>query len=55
VNRTALLILTASFFAVVHAQSPVALMVTQGKAQYNSIKNNLLKAAEKMPEDAYSF
>jgi len=55
VYRSALLILAASLYAVVHAQTPVALMVNQGKAQFNSIKNNLLRAAEKMPEDAYSF
>jgi uncharacterized damage-inducible protein DinB len=55
VNRPALLTFATALCAFVYAQSPTALMVNQGKAQYNSIKNNLTKAAEKMPEDAYSF
>ncbi|HLK67060.1 MAG TPA: DinB family protein [Bryobacteraceae bacterium] len=52
-NRTLLLILAASVAGAVHAQT--AALITEGKASYNSIKNNLLKAADKMPEDAYSF
>lgn len=36
------------------AQDPAAL-ITQARNGYNQIKNNLSKAAEKMPEDAYSF
>ena len=30
-------------------------MSTELKAAYNSVKNNLLKSAEKMPDDSYSF
>ena len=53
-NRWALLILAAGFAAVVHAQS-AAPLITEAKATYNNVKNNLLKAADKMPEDAYGF
>src|SRR3954454_24180686 len=34
------------------AQSPV---IAEQKAAYTNNKNNLIKAAEKMPEEAYSF
>ena len=34
------------------AQNPV---IAEQKAAYTNNKNNLIKAAEKMPEDAYSF
>jgi len=30
-------------------------MVTENKQNYEAIKNNIMKSAEKMPEDAYSF
>ncbi len=30
-------------------------VITESKAAYTGVKNNLLKAAEKMPDDAYSF
>lgn len=40
---------------VAQAQSPVSSLITQQKNAFNNIKNNLQKAAEKMPEDAYSF
>ena len=48
-------VLAASLAGVVQAQTPVASLITQGKGSWNGIKNNLLRAAEKMPEDAYSF
>ncbi len=51
-NRTLLLILAASVAGALHAQNP---MIAEGKAAYTGIKNNLLKAADKMPEEAYSF
>ena len=54
-NRTAVFVLAASLAGVLHAQSPVSSLVTQQKNAFNNIKNNLQKAAEKMPEDAYSF
>src|SRR5436190_13640529 len=37
---------------LLHAQDPLS---TEAKQAYNNIKNNLMKAAEKMPEDAYDF
>jgi len=46
------LILAASIAGALHAQNP---LIAEGKTAYTSIKNNLLKAADKMPEDAYSF
>ena len=30
-------------------------MIAEARQTYNGVKNNLLKAADKMPEDAYSF
>lgn len=51
-NRTLLLILAASIAGTLHAQNP---LIAEGKTAYTGIKNNLLKAADKMPEDAYSF
>jgi hypothetical protein len=52
VNRSLLLLLAASVAGSLHAQNP---LIAEGKAAYTGIKNNLLKAADKMPEDAYSF
>ena len=37
---------------VLPAENP---MIAENKGAYTNVKNNLLKAAEKMPEDAYSF
>ena len=54
-NRSALLILTASLAGVVQAQSPVSLMITAQKTVYNNAKNNWLKTAEKMPEGDYNY
>jgi hypothetical protein len=55
VNRHSMLMLAAfaNVFAgsAVYAQAPAAEL----KAFYTSIKNNVTKAAEKMPEDDYSF
>jgi len=53
VNRTVMLILAASVAGALNAQTSA--LITVGKNSYNQIKNNLLKAADKMPEDAYSF
>src|ERR1041385_7416116 len=52
VNRSLLLILASSLAGALHAQSP---LVAENRPAYNNIKNNLMKAADKMPEDAYSF
>jgi hypothetical protein len=53
-NRPALLLLAASFGGVLHAQIPASLISDQ-KAAYTAIKNNLMKAAEKMTDDGYNF
>src|SRR5262245_43045751 len=55
VNRIAGLILAASIAGPLRAQPPVGSMIAQQKNAFNAIKNNLQKAAEKMPEDAYGF
>jgi hypothetical protein len=49
------MVLALSFsgsFALLAQTNPV---VAEQKATYTANKNNLIKAAEKMPEDAYSF
>ncbi|MEO8596892.1 MAG: DinB family protein [Candidatus Solibacter sp.] len=52
-NRTAaVLALSICASGALLAQNPV---VTEQKAAYTGNKTNLIKAAEKMPEDAYSF
>src|SRR3954465_15088918 len=52
-NRTLLLILAASVSGALYAQTnPV---ITESKQAYTGVKNNLLKAADKMPEEGYSF
>ena len=40
--------------SALHAQTTSPL-ITEAKASYTSVKTNLIKAAEKMPDDAYSF
>src|SRR5262245_51245278 len=55
VKQTALAVLALSLAGVLQAQSPLANVITQQKNAFNAIKNNLQRAAEKMPEDAYSF
>jgi DinB superfamily len=40
---------------VAQAPPPTPSVPDAIRAQYNGIKNNLLKAADKMPEDAYDF
>jgi hypothetical protein len=54
VNRTLLLILAASVAGALHAQTTNPL-IAESKQAYTGLKNNLLKAADKMPEEAYSF
>src|SRR2546423_744419 len=44
--------LTAACACALQAQNPLS---TETKAGYTAIKNNLLKMAEKMPEENYSF
>src|SRR5580698_8856458 len=49
---TVLLVAVGSAFAVYAQSNP---LTTELKANYNNIKNNVLKGAEKMPEENYSF
>jgi DinB superfamily len=49
---TASLVIVASAAAVYAQSNP---LTTDLKANYNSIKNNVLKGAEKMPEADYNF
>lgn len=52
-NRIAFGMLAACLTCVLQAQSnPV---IAEMKANYTAVKNNLLKAAEKIPEDAYGW
>lgn len=53
-NRLSLLIFAAALGGSLHAQSTNPL-IAESKSIYTGIKNNFLKAAEKMPEEAYSF
>jgi len=50
--RSTLLLLAAVCALEAQTTNP---LITEGKQVYTSIKNNLTKAAEKMPEDQYSF
>jgi hypothetical protein len=52
-NRAAFVILAAALAGGLHAQD--ASLVKEAQQTYTGVKNNLLKAADKMPEDAYSF
>jgi DinB superfamily len=49
--RTSLIVLLAGS-ALVAQSNPI---IAEQKATYTANKNNLIKAAEKMPEEAYSF
>ena len=54
-NRSAVMMFALSLpgaGALLAQTNPV---VAEQKAAYTNNKNNLIKAAEKMPEDAYSF
>lgn len=52
-NRVALTLLAAVFAGSLYAQE--ASLVNEMKRTYDGVKNNLIKAAEKMPEADYSF
>jgi uncharacterized damage-inducible protein DinB len=52
-KRLSLMMFAALSAASLQAQNPS--MATDLKNQYNQIKGLLLRAAEKMPDDAYSF
>ena len=53
IKSTVLSLLLAAGVSAVYAQSNP--LTTELKANYNNIKNNVLKGAEKMPEENYSF
>src|SRR5213078_1418569 len=52
VKRVSLMILAAGVCVLQAQTNPV---VTAQKTTYNNLKNNFIKAAEKMPEENYSF
>ena len=54
-NRFAATLFVLSLGAAGALQAQTNPLIAENKAAYNNVKNNLLKAAEKMPEDAYSF
>ena len=49
------LVFFAFSLAVLHAQAPAPSAAAEIKQDYNGIKNNLLRSAQKMPEENYSF
>ena len=52
-NRTLFLLAGALACAgILPAQNP---MITENKQNYDSVKNNIMKSAEKMPAEAYTF
>ena len=53
-SRSALWILAASLAGALHAQNTNPL-IAETRNSYNSVKSFLLRAADKMPEEAYSF
>jgi len=55
VNRIAATLFVLSLGAAGALQAQTNPLIAENKAAYNNVKNNLLKAADKMPEDAYSF
>lgn len=54
-NRSAAALFCLSLAGGCALQAQTNPLIAENKAAYNNVKNNLLKAAEKMPEDAYSF
>lgn len=50
--KTTLFVTTLVFAGALAAQNPLA---TETKGMYTGVKNNLIKAAEKMPEENYAF
>ncbi len=52
-NRCFILVLAAGCAGNVHAQTNP--LIAEAKQAYNGIKNNLVKMAERVPEDAYGF
>ena len=54
-NRHAILILAATLTGSAAASAQTNPISTEVKQAYNGIKNNLIKMAEKMPEEDYGF
>ena len=54
-NRSAVMVLALSISGSCALLAQTNPVVAEQKAVYTANKNNLIKAAEKMPEDAYSF
>ena len=54
-NRSAIVMLALSITGSCALLAQTNPVVAEQKAVYTANKNNLIKAAEKMPEDAYSF
>jgi Holliday junction resolvase RusA-like endonuclease len=55
VNRFAAALFALSLAGGCALQAQTNPLIAENKATYNNVKNNLIKAAEKMPEDAYVF
>jgi uncharacterized damage-inducible protein DinB len=55
VNRFATTLFALSLAGACALQAQTNPMIAENKGAYTNVKNNLLKAADKMPEDAYSF
>jgi hypothetical protein len=55
VNRFAATLFALSLAGGCTIQAQTNPLIAENKAAYTNVKNNLLKAADKMPEDAYSF
>jgi len=54
-TRRTLLIFAASLAGTCALQAQTNPLIAEAKAQYASVKTNFVKAAEKMPEEAYDF
>src|SRR6266849_5571249 len=53
INKYSTRVLAAAFATILHAQNnPLS---ADAKRAFNGIKNNILRSAEKMPEENYSF
>ena len=48
-------LLASCLTAIAQENAPTRLFVTEAKNDYTTVKNNLIKATEKMPEESYSF
>ena len=54
-NRFAATLFALSLAGGCGLQAQTNPLIAENKTAYTNVKNNLLKAADKMPEDAYSF